>query len=118
MVVYFLLNFVAVQYVGNVFSTLANFLFLSWYGEIEFFMASFKIFLIIGLILLTFVTMVGGNPRRDAYGFRHWKDGFHEYYTIGSTGRFLAFFIVLRYGAFCTGGPDLVALVSSEIQNP
>lgn len=27
----------------------------------------------IGLTLYTFVTMVGGNPLKDKYGFRFWK---------------------------------------------
>lgn len=46
-----------------------------WYGETEFWAASTKLILLIGLILLTFVTMVGGNPKHDAYGFRYWGDG-------------------------------------------
>jgi amino acid transporter len=27
----------------------------------------------LGLTLYTFVTMVGGNPTGDKYGFRYWK---------------------------------------------
>lgn len=83
-------------------------------------MASTKILLILGLILLTFITMVGGNPRHDAYGFRNWMhgDAMHPYYTTGASGRFLGWFIVLRYAAFTTGGPDLIALASGEMQNP
>jgi amino acid transporter len=41
-----------------------------WYGESEFIMASTKILLLVGLCLLTFITMCGGNPKHDAYGFR------------------------------------------------
>lgn len=83
-------------------------------------MASTKVLLIIGLILLTFITMVGGNPRNDAYGFRYWTNGnaMHAYYTTGTAGRFLGYFAVLRYAAFTIGGPDLIALASGEIQNP
>lgn len=54
LVVCYFLNVVAVQ----------------WYGESEFIMAITKVLLIIGLILLTFITMVGGNPRGDAYHAR------------------------------------------------
>jgi amino acid transporter len=47
-----------------------------------------------GLILLTFITMVGGNPKHDAYGFRYWGNGnaMHEYSTSmpGSLAVFLA----------------------------
>lgn len=37
-------------------------------------MSIFKIFLMIGLMSYTFVTMVGGNPRGDPYGFRYWQN--------------------------------------------
>jgi amino acid transporter len=26
------------------------------------------------LFCFTFITMVGGNPKHDAYGFRYWKE--------------------------------------------
>lgn len=83
-------------------------------------MASTKLVLLLGLILLTFITMVGGNPRRDAYGFRYWKNGLamHTYYSTGSTGRFLGWWSVVRYAAFTVAGPDLISLASGEIQNP
>ena len=83
-------------------------------------MASTKVLLLIGLVLLTFITMVGGNPKHDAYGFRYWKNGqaMHPYYATGSTGRFLGFWSVVRYAAFTIAGPDLIALASGEIQNP
>lgn len=91
-----------------------------WYGESEFIMASTKVILLIGLILLTFITMVGGNPKHDAYGFRYWKRGnaMHPYYTGGATGRFLGFWSVVRYAAFTVAGPDLISLAAGEIQNP
>lgn len=40
------------------------------YGETEFWAALGKMLLIIGLILYTFITMLGGNPLGDRYGFR------------------------------------------------
>lgn len=97
-----------------------NVVAVGWYGETEFIMAATKVLLIIGLILLTFITMVGGNPRGDAYGFRYWTNGnaMHAYYTTGTTGRFLGWFITLRYAAFTVGGPDLICLAAGEIKNP
>ncbi|KAJ5808304.1 hypothetical protein N7474_009573 [Penicillium riverlandense] len=96
-----------------------NLVAVKWYGESEFIMASTKILLLIGLVLLTFITMVGGNPRHDVYGFRNWNDGaMFEYYTDGVTGRFLGFFSVMVYAAFSVAGPDLPALAAGEIQNP
>ena len=64
--------------------------------------------------------MVGGNPRHDAYGFRHWTGGnaMHEYYATGVTGRFLGFWSVMVYAAFSVAGPDLIALASGEIRDP
>jgi amino acid transporter len=83
-------------------------------------MASTKVILIVGLILLTFITMVGGNRKGDAYGFRNWTNGqaMHAYYTTGATGRFCAWVVTLRYAAFTVGGPDLICLAAGEIQNP
>lgn len=99
--------------------SLLNFVAVKYYGESEFIMASTKILLLIGLVLLTFITMVGGNPNHDAYGFRNWTHGvMFEYYTDGVTGRFLGFFSVMVYAAFSVAGPDLPALAAGEIQNP
>ena len=68
-----------------------NVVAVKWYGESEFIMASLKVLLLIGLVLITLITMCGGNPKHDAYGFTHWKHGnhMHSYYASGGTGRFL-----------------------------
>ena len=99
---------------------IVNVVAVKWYGEAEFYMASTKLLLLMGLVLLTFITMVGGNPSGDAYGFRYWKHGLvmHPYYTTGNTGRFLGWWSVVRYAAFTVGGPDLIALAAGEIVNP
>jgi amino acid transporter len=83
-------------------------------------MASTKLILLVGLILLTIVTMCGGNPRHDAYGFRYWKDGnaMHPYYADGAVGRFLGWWKVMLYAGFTISGPDMIALAAGEIQNP
>lgn len=44
--------------------------------ESEFWLASGKVILAIGLLAFTFVTMVGGNPLHDVYGFRNWDRRF------------------------------------------
>ncbi|CAI7582211.1 unnamed protein product [Penicillium pancosmium] len=99
--------------------TCLNLVAVKYYGEAEFIMASTKILLLIGLVMLTFITMVGGNPKHDVYGFRNWTYGvMYEYYTDGVTGRFLGFFSVMVYAAFSVAGPDLPALAAGEIQNP
>lgn len=97
-----------------------NVVAVKWYGEAEFIMASLKVLLLIGLILLTFITMVGGNPKHDAYGFRHWTGGnaMHAYYAQGAAGQFLGWWKVVLYAGFTIAGPDMIALAAGEIQNP
>lgn len=70
---------------------LLNIAAVKWYGESEFIMASTKVLLLIGLVMITLVTMCGGNPQNDAYGFENWGNGnfIHAYRSDGDTGRFL-----------------------------
>ncbi|KAF4922409.1 Proline-specific permease [Colletotrichum viniferum] len=93
---------------------------VKWFGESEFVMGSTKVFLLLGLMMATFITMVGGNPKHDAYGFRNWSNGnfVHAYYADGATGVFLSVCISVRYAAFTIGGPDTISLAAGEIQNP
>lgn len=44
------------------------------YGEGEFYFSLFKILLILGLLLMTFIVIVGGNPQGDAFGLRYWRN--------------------------------------------
>ncbi|KAF4120338.1 Amino acid permease [Geosmithia morbida] len=99
---------------------LLNVVAVKFYGEAEFIMASLKILLLFGLVLITLVTMCGGNPKDDAYGFRYWKDGkaMLEYYTTGATGRFCGVASVIFYAGFTIAGPDMIAVAAGEIQNP
>jgi amino acid transporter len=66
--------------------------------------------------------MCGGNPKKDAYGFRNWSGGnfMRSYWTSepSNTGRFLGWWRVVLYAAFSVAGPDLLALAAGEIQNP
>lgn len=45
--------------------------------ESEFWLAIGKVTLAVGLMAFTFVTMVGGNPLHDKYGFRNWDCTFY-----------------------------------------
>jgi len=99
---------------------LINFTIVKFYGESEFCLAMGKLLLIVGLILFTFITMVGGNPSHDAYGFRYWRDpgSFAEHYTTGSTGRFLGFIACLIQASFTIAGPEYVSISAGETENP
>ncbi|QSZ30141.1 hypothetical protein DSL72_004661 [Monilinia vaccinii-corymbosi] len=99
---------------------LINVFAVRWYGESEFFLAMGKVLLIVGLIVFTLVTMLGGNPLHDRFGFRFWKDpgAFTELYKTGSLGRFLGFLQCLIQASFTVAGPDYVSMAAGEAQNP
>lgn len=99
-------------------SLILNTIAVKWYGEVEFITASFKILLMIGLLAATFITMLGGNPNHDRYGFRYWKTPMKEYLEKDSLGRFLGFWRVLIYAGFACGGPDIIMMTSAEVKNP
>ena len=99
---------------------LLNVFAVKWYGESEFWLALGKVFLIVGLIFFTFITMLGGNPQRDRFGFRFWRDpgAFAELYRTGSLGRFCGFLQCLIQASFTIAGPDYVSMAAGEAANP
>ncbi|CZR63595.1 related to general amino acid permease [Phialocephala subalpina] len=99
-------------------SLILNLVAVKYYGEVEFVTASFKILLMLGLLAATFITMLGGNPQHDRYGFRYWEQPMKEYLEKDTLGRFLGFWRVLIYAGFACGGPDVVMMTSAEVQNP
>ncbi|TGZ78805.1 putative general amino acid permease [Ascodesmis nigricans] len=99
-----------------------NLSIVKFYGESEFWLAITKLLLIVGLIIFTFITMLGGNPLNDRYGFRYWKDpgAFAQHYTNDppQLGRFLGFVACLIQASFTIAGPDYVAITAGEAENP
>lgn len=85
-VIYALLNVISVRY----------------FGVAEFYLSIFKVVLMIGLFFFTFITMLGGNPIHDRYGFRYWdKPGaFVEHLSTGNTGRFLGILSCMYQASF------------------
>lgn len=95
-----------------------------------------KVLLIVGLIIFTFITMLGGNPLGDRFGFRYvqypitltdvlnliryWKNpgAFAELYKTGDLGRFLGFLQCLIQASFTIAGPDYVSMAAGEAENP
>ncbi|KAI4717880.1 putative amino acid permease [Aureobasidium sp. EXF-10727] len=100
--------------------SLLNVLAVKAYGEAEFWLSGGKVILIFLLFSFTFVTMVGGNPHHDAYGFRNWKHGqaFQEYRSTGSLGQFEGFLAALWSASFCVVGPEYISMVSAEAKRP
>ena len=72
------------------------------------------------LFAFTFVTMVGGNPQHDAYGFRYWRDpgAFAEHHSTGATGRWEGFLGALWTGCFAIVGPEYISMVAAEAKRP
>ncbi|KAE8133613.1 amino acid permease/ SLC12A domain-containing protein [Aspergillus pseudotamarii] len=97
-----------------------NALAVAAYGEAEFWLSSGKVLLIFLLFFFTFVTMVGGNPAHDAYGFRYWNDPgpFATHRTAGSLGRFEGFLAAIWSAAFCIVGPEYIAMAAAESKRP
>lgn len=99
---------------------LINLLAVKWYGESEFWAALGKVLLIVALILFTLVVMCGGNPQKDAFGFRYWNNpgATTELYYKGSLGRWLGFLQCLIQASFTIAGPDYVSMAAGEAENP
>ncbi|KAF4342838.1 amino acid permease [Fusarium beomiforme] len=98
-----------------------NLLAVGVFGEAEFWLALGKVLLIFILFMFTFVTMVGGNPQGDAYGFRYWSnvhDAFATFRSEGDLGRFEGFMGALASCAFFVVGPDYISMVAAEAKHP
>lgn len=99
---------------------LLNVLAVRYYGEAEFWLSGGKIILILILFCFTFITMCGGNPKKDAYGFSHFTqpEAFLPYRSEGSKGRFEGFLAALWSASFTVVGPEYISLVAAEAKRP
>lgn len=90
------------------------------YGEAEFWLSGGKVILIFMLFAFTLVTMCGGNPQHDAYGFRYWSNpgAFAEHHSTGSLGRFEGFLAALWSASFTVVGPEYIAMAAAEAKRP
>lgn len=99
---------------------LLNIVAVRYYGEAEFWLSGGKLILIFILLSFTFVTMVGGNPQGDAYGFRYFSNpgSFKTYLSDGDLGRFEGFLSCLWTAALTIVGPEYISMVSAEAKRP
>ncbi|KAF2106172.1 AAT family amino acid transporter [Lophiotrema nucula] len=98
-----------------------NFSPVGVYAETEFWFASIKVILIIGLLILAFILMLGGGPDHDRLGFRYWNTpgATKEYLVAGGGGRFTAFLYTWVFSGFSFYfGPELIIVTSGEMRNP
>ncbi|OAA46143.1 Amino acid/polyamine transporter I [Metarhizium rileyi] len=97
-----------------------NILAVRAYGEAEFWLSGGKVILLFMLFMFTFVTMLGGNPSHDRYGFRNWNNpgAFAEFHSKGAVGRFEGFLGALWSAGFAVVGPEYVSMVAAEAKRP
>ncbi|KAF8197563.1 general amino acid permease AGP2 [Pholiota molesta] len=102
-----------------------NLFAVKYYGESEFWLALGKALLATGVIVFTFVTMVGGNhftrPMVSEIGIVASKvpgAPFAEYTREGNLGRFLGFLACLIQASFTIAGPDYISMTAGEAQAP
>lgn len=108
----FLVLILSINYFGGI----------KFFGEFEFWLSSFKVIVIIGIILFSLIIACGGGPNHHATGFQYWKNpgAFAELsdYAKGSLGRFLGFWSVMVNATFAYLGTELVGVTAGEAQNP
>jgi amino acid transporter len=121
----FLITIVVINYFG-----------IRFFGELEFWLSSFKVIVIIGIILFSLVLALGGGPDHDRKGFRYWSNpgyvflpslslglanrnsAFKPYIMTGDAGRFLGFWSCMVNATFAYLGTELVGVTVAEAQNP
>ncbi|KAH6687252.1 amino acid permease [Plectosphaerella plurivora] len=97
-----------------------NFWGIRFFGEFEFWLSSFKVVVIIGIMLFSLVLICGGGPDHDARGFRYWNNpgAFKEYIDTGAWGKVLGFWSTMINATFAYMGTELVGVTVAEAQNP
>lgn len=93
---------------------------VKWYGEAEFWLCIGKVLLAVGLMFFTFITMVGGNPQHEAFGFTNWKHTpvMLEYFNEGALGRFQGWLSCLISASYMIAGPEYLSMAAGETVNP
>ncbi|KAK7223173.1 hypothetical protein V2G26_011176 [Clonostachys chloroleuca] len=101
---------------------LLNIIAVSFFGEAEFWFASIKLILIMGLIILGWVIFFGGGPNQtEVRGFYYYKTpgAFTEYNASGHTGKFLAYWHAFASCGFAfITSPELIAIAAGETVAP
>ncbi|KAI1190537.1 amino acid permease [Nemania serpens] len=100
-----------------------NYFGVSFFGEFEFWLSSFKVIVIIGVILVSLVITAGGADGH-ARGFEYWRNpgafnsSFGSGVPTGPLSRFLNFYSTLVTATFAFLGTELVGVTVGEAQNP
>lgn len=95
-------------------------LHVSFFGEVEFWLSTVKLLVIVTLILTCLVISLGGQPSGERIGFAYWNNpgAFGEYLVKGPTGRFLGFWACIVQACFAYTGTEVVGVAFGEAPNP
>ncbi|PYH72500.1 putative arginine transporter [Aspergillus vadensis CBS 113365] len=101
--------------------TLLNFLPVSFYGELEFWLSSIKVITVVGFMI--FAICIDAGVGDEGYlGFRYWvhPGPFAPYSGVhpDSTAKFVGFWSVLIQAGFSYQGTELVGIAAAETENP
>jgi yeast amino acid transporter len=90
------------------------------YGEVEFFFATLKILLVVGIIIMGLIIDLGGVPGQGRIGFRYWNNPgpFVEYLASGSWGSFLGFWAVMNNAVYSFAGVESLSVAAAETKTP
>ena len=98
-----------------------NYFGIKFFGELEFWLSSIKVVVIVGLILLSFLLAVGAGPG-PATGFKFYKNpgAFAPYpgVTGENLGKFTGFWSSFVNAVFAYLGTELIGVTVGEAQNP
>jgi len=103
-----------------------NMLGVRVFGELEFWFSSIKVIALIGLMLMSIIIDLGGNPKHDRIGFRYWNPptGPMSTYLYDQVGKnkplatFLGFWSVMVNALFAFIGTELIGVTVGEAENP
>jgi amino acid permease len=100
--------------------SLLNAVAVGIFGEAEFWLSGGKVVLMFMLFSFTFITMIGGNPQDDVYGFRYWSNpgAFASFSSTGALGKFEGFLGALVTAVFIIVGPDYISMIAAEAKHP
>lgn len=98
-----------------------NYFGIRFFGELEFWLSSVKVVVIVGVILLSFLLAVGAGPG-GATGFRYWRNpgAFAPYPNVKGhdLSRFAGFWSSFVNAVFAYLGTELIGVTVGEAQNP
>lgn len=101
--------------------TLANFLPVSFYGEMEFWLSSIKVLTVVGFIIFGMCITLGAG-QEGFVGGKNWRDpGAFAAYIITdrpALGKFIGFWATLIQAGFSYQGTELVGIAAGETENP